>query len=243
MAASVADSSRQGCPDFRQVVEAFLSQPGLPFANVLSAERIERIFAKYGNLFGMHSVYSTVIMIWAFLGQVLRDGKGASCQAAVANISCYYQMNGQDPPTADTGDYCRARAKLSEEALRDLTREVAAELEESADESWLFQGMHAKLVDGFTFTMPDTDENQKVFPHPKTQKPGVGLPIARAVLIVSLATAAVMDVAIGPYKGKETGETSLLRSLLDSLEADDIAVFDRYYKERRGHSIFRAAVH
>ncbi len=38
-----------------------------------------------------------------------------------------------------------------------------------------------------------------------------------------------MDVAIGPYTGKETGETALLRSMLASLSEGDIAVMDRYY--------------
>jgi hypothetical protein len=57
----------------------------------------------------------------------------------------------------------------------------------------------------------------------------VGLPIARAVTILSLATACVMDVAIGPYSGKETGETALLRSILGSLQEGDVAVMDRYY--------------
>ena len=63
----------------------------------------------------------------------------------------------------------------------------------------------------------------------KHRRKGVGLPIARVVAILSLATAAVMDAAIGPYQGKETGESALLRSLLPSLLAGDIAVFDRYY--------------
>jgi hypothetical protein len=57
----------------------------------------------------------------------------------------------------------------------------------------------------------------------------VGLPIARVVTILSLATACVMDAAIGPYQGKETGESALLRSMLASLDAGDVAVFDRYY--------------
>jgi hypothetical protein len=107
---------------------------------------------------------------------------------------------------------------------------VAEELEQAADESWLWQGKHhAKLIDGFTFTMPDTPENQARYPQQKAQKPGVGLPIARAVAIVSLATACAMDLAMGPYKGKETGESALLRSMLGSLHDGDIAVMDRYY--------------
>ena len=68
-----------------------------------------------------------------------------------------------------------------------------------------------------TFTMPDTAQNQAEYPSPKTQKPGVGLPIARAAVILSLATACVMDLALGPYSGKQTGETALLRRLLGAL--------------------------
>jgi putative transposase len=226
---SIARSRVPGSASFRQVAAAFLSQPGLPFAQILSAERIERIFAKHGNLFGMSAVYSTVVTLWAFLGQVLRDGKQASCQAAVAATITYQELLGLPAPTADTGDYCRARAKLSEEALHDLTVEVAEEVEEQADAAWLWKGRHAKLVDGFTFTMPDTKANQDEYPQQASQKEGIGFPIARACVILSLATACAMDLAVGPYVGKETGETALLRSLLDSLQAGDVVVADRFY--------------
>jgi putative transposase len=222
--------SNGGSNSFQRVADAFLSQPGLPFASILSAERIERIFTKHGNLFGTGAIYSTAVMVWSFLSQVLRDGKEASCRAAVARVVSYCVLQELDSPTEDTGDYCRARAKLSEAALRDLSCEVAEALEQAAEPSWLWKDKHhAKLIDGFTLTMPDTLKNQAKYPQQKAQKPGVGLPIARAVAILSLATACVMDVAMGPYKGKETGESALLRSMLGSLAAGDIAVMDRYY--------------
>ena len=227
--AAISNSGNSGSKSFQKIVDAFLTQPGLPFANVLSAERIERVFAKHGNLFATEGIYSTAVMVWAFIGQVLRDGKEASCQAAVACVVSYCLQRQIASPTSDTGDYCKARAKLSEAALRDLAREIAAEVEEQADPSWLWKGWHAKLIDGFTFTMPDTEKNQAKFPQQKAQKPGVGLPIARAVAILSLATACVMDVAYGPYSGKETGENALLRSMLGSLGEGDLAVMDRYY--------------
>ena len=229
MPRDIPNSAPRGSSTFQQVVHAFLSAPGSPFANILSAERIERIFAKHGCLFGLHGIYSTAIMVWSFLSQVLRDGKEASCQAAVARVVSYCEQAGLPAPTEDTGDYCRARAKLSGAALHELAGEVAEQLEQEADASWLWKGRHAKRVDGFSFTMPDTAQNQAVYPQAKSQKPGVGLPIARAVAIISLATACVMDLAIGPYKGKETGETALLRSMLGSLAAGDVAVMDRYY--------------
>lgn len=230
MASAVPNSGPQRSSDFRKVVDAFFSHDGLPFTDILSAERIERIFAKHGALFGLHGVYDTAIMVWAFLSQVLRDGKEASCQAAVARVVSYCHSQGRDTPTEDTGDYCKARAKLSQAALRDLSCEVAEELEQAANPAWLWKGKyHPKLIDGFTFTMPDTEKNQARYPQQKSQRPGVGLPIARAVAIVSLATACVMDLALGPYKGKETGETALLRTIFSSLHGGDIAVMDRYY--------------
>ncbi len=227
--ASLANPSNSGSSGCQRVAAAFLAQPGLPFAGVLSAERIERIFAKHGNLFGCGAIYTTAVMVWSFLGQVLRDGKEASCRSAVARVVTYCQQQSVVVPTSDTGDYCRARAKLSEAALRDLTCEVAAEMEQQANKDWLLLDMHAKLIDGFTFTMPNTIKNQQEYPQQKAQKPGVGLPIARAVAVLSLATACVTNAAIGPYKGKQTGESALLRSILDAFGRGDIAVADRYY--------------
>jgi hypothetical protein len=206
-----------------------LTQPGLPFASVLSAERVERVFTKHDNLFGTGTIYSTALTLWAFLGQALREGKQASCQAAVAEVVAHQQQAGLPVPSSDTGNYCRARAQLSEVALRELTVEVADDLEEQAEPAWLWKGKHAKLIDGLTFTMPDTALNQQEYPQPTSQTPGVGLPIARCCAILSLATACLSDLAIGPYSGKETGETALLRELLGSLSAGDLAVADRYY--------------
>jgi hypothetical protein len=107
--------------------------------------------------------------------------------------------------------------------------ESAEQVERKADASWLWKGLHAKLVDGFTFTLPDTPENQAAFPQSATQPPGVGFPIARCCAVVSLATACVCDLAVGPYEGKQTGELALLRDLLNAFDENDVAVFDRYY--------------
>ena len=221
-----AGSGRCG---FLKVVAPFLADNSLPFARFLSARRIERAFAKHDGLFGLHGVYSTAITLWAFLSQVLRDGKEASCRAAVARVVTHCGEAGANAPSSDTGEYCRARRKLSEGALRDLTCGLAGELEASADDAWLWKGKHAKLVDGFTFTMPDSDANQAEYPQAKTQKPGLGQPIARAAAVLSLATGCVLNATFGRYSGKKTGETALLRNMLDSFSEGDVAVMDRYY--------------
>lgn len=227
--AAISNSGSSGCSDFQKIADAFLGREGLPFAELLSAERIADVFARHQNLFGLRSVYSTAVMVWSFLGQVLRDGKEASCQSAVARVVTYCIQRGEQPPTEDTGDYCRARAKLSEHALHELATTVATDMESAAGPAWLWKGLHAKLVDGFTFNMPDTPKNQAEYPQQQGQKQGCGFPVARAVAVLSLATACILDVAIGPYQGKQTGETALLRSLFGKFGPGDVAVMDRYY--------------
>lgn len=214
---------------FDGIATAFVQQAGLPFASVLDAESIRRIFREEEALFGQQDLYTTEIVLWAFLAQVLRDGKGIACSAAVADIATYLLQTGRRPPCGDTGDYCRARAKLNLRALRRLAVESAEALEQAAPDEWLWKGWHAKLVDGFTFTMPDTPANQEAFPQLALQEPGIGFPIARACVVLSLATGCLCDATIGPYEGKETGETALLRRLLDRFGQDDVVVFDRYY--------------
>ena len=226
---SVETHRSPGNNRFDTVAEPFLQQSGLPFAEVLTGEAIERAFAQQDALFAEDDIFCTSIVLWAFLAQVLRGGKGAACAAAVADIATYLQQTGGRAPSGDTGDYCRARSKLNLTALRGLVGEVAEQLQDGADPSWHWHGLHAKLIDGFTFTMPDTPENQAAFPQQKSQRPGAGFPIARACVVLSLATAAIHDLNIGPYEGKETGESALLRGILDSLKVGDVAIFDRYF--------------
>ena len=47
MAQLLSNCSSRGTSGFQKVVRAFLSGTGLPFAEVLSAERIERVFRKH----------------------------------------------------------------------------------------------------------------------------------------------------------------------------------------------------
>jgi hypothetical protein len=125
---------------FHMVTEPFVQQPGLPFAEVLDAETVQQAFEEHDGLFGQDDIYSTPVVLWAFLAQALRDGKGAACAAAVADIGTYMQQTGGPVPCGDTGDYCRARAKLNPSALRQLTVQTAEQLEQGADPSWLWPG-------------------------------------------------------------------------------------------------------
>jgi putative transposase len=137
--------------------------------------------------------------------------------------------HGMVPPSPDSGEYCRARNKLDVKVLRQIVCDIAGKMSQQTPEHWLWHGKDVKLVDGFTFTMPDTPENQQEFPQSKTQKPGIGFPIARACAVISLANACIHNVAIGPYAGKETGETALLRKVINCFKPGDVMLADRYF--------------
>jgi Transposase DDE domain. len=86
-----------------------------------------------------------------------------------------------------------------------------------------------RLVDGTTVTLPDTVANQAAYPQQGGQKPGLGFPICRLVAITCLSTGAVLNAAIGRFKGKGSCEQTLLRTLLDTLESGDLLLGDAFY--------------
>jgi len=86
-----------------------------------------------------------------------------------------------------------------------------------------------RLVDGATMTLADTEENQAAYPQPKSQKTGLGFPICRMVVLLCLATGALLNAATGPCEGKGSDEQTLLRSLLDTLSRGEVLIADAFY--------------
>jgi Transposase DDE domain len=216
---------------FRLVLTSFLHRSGLPFADAISEESIQTAFDDEGVRFGEDedAVYTPTITLWAFLSQVLFKDEHRSCVAAVARIVVLLVALEQEPCSGNTGAYCRARGKLSEKVIHRLAVDVADGCEKQVDGKWLWRGRHVYLADGTTVSMPDTPENQAKYPQQSQQPEGLGFPIARVIVLLSLATGMLNDMALGPYTGKETGETALLRQLLDRFDPRDILLADRYF--------------
>jgi putative transposase len=218
------------CLSFEAAVAPFIQDEGLPFADVLPAAHIEQACRDEGVHFGAAagSVYTATITLWTFLSQVL-SGDQRSCRAAALRVLALSIALGRGPCSADTGMYCRARAKLTVPLLRRLTYEVADRLQRAVPKKWLWNDRDVYLADGTTVTAADTAENQKDFPQPPGQKPGLGFPMIRMLVLLSLATGLLTGLELGPYEGKETGEPALLRELLDRLHPGSVLLADRFY--------------
>lgn len=172
-------------------------------------------------------IYAPLTTLVLFIEQVL--GADHSCQDAVARGVSARVALGQAPCSLNTGPYCKARVRLPLGLLERLGREVGERLIAGQPRAWLWRGREVKLVDGTTLSMPDTKPNQARFPQNHEQKAGLGFPLARLVAMVSLSCGAVLEWAIGPCEGKETGETALLWELAQKLRCGDVVVADRCY--------------
>jgi hypothetical protein len=206
--------------------QQFAQAPALPFADILPAAQVEQALRAEKVSF-RDRLFSPLVTLWVFLSQVLDPDH--SCRAAVARFLAWRTTRGLAPCSADPGAYCKARGRLPEGVLARLTRTTGRQLQDHAPPAWRWNGRPVKVVDGTTVSMPDTPANQKEYPQSPSQKPGVGFPIARLVVLFSLAVGTVLEAALGRYQGQHTGETALFHTLHPNLEPGDILLADRYF--------------
>jgi len=172
-------------------------------------------------------LYPPTVTLSMFMRQVLEAD--SSCQKAVNGWAAQRAADGLSRCSVRTGGYCRARQRLPLEMVSALTRQTGRLLSQKARTQWLWRDRAVKLVDGTGLSMPDTQENQACYPQPSTQAPGVGLPQARLVMVICLATGAALDAAVGPYSGKGSGELGLVRQLLTGFRPGDVMLADALY--------------
>jgi Transposase DDE domain len=201
----------------------FLQDGELPFTNVLTEEVISQALSALSGW--LDRVYSPLVTLWVFLGQVLSADH--SCRAAVARLLAHRLGRGQSPCSAETGAYCQARKRLPESFFADVARHTGRALDANVDSQWLWKRRRVYIYDGSSVSMPDTPQNQRAYPQPDTQKPGLGFPLARIAAIFSLACGAVLDVGICRYAGKGQSELGLLRTLWNLFLPGDILLADR----------------
>jgi hypothetical protein len=206
----------------------FAGSQGLPFADVLTEASILEVLSAHGVGY-RDRVFGPVTTVWGFLSQVLSDDH--SCRDAVTRVIAHRAASGLEVCSPNTASYCNARARLPTGVLRTLAKRTAWELQAGAADGWKWHGRDVFIADGSHVSMPDTPQNQAAYPQVYNQQPGVGFPLARLAVLLSLATGACHDLAIAPYAGKGTGETTLLRRMYEALRPGDVVVADALFDD------------
>ncbi|MBK7565730.1 MAG: hypothetical protein IPI21_16425 [Propionivibrio sp.] len=203
----------------------FGDQPTQAFGAVLPNEVLRKLVDEEVGAF-RERIYPPLTTLGLFVGQALSsDG---ACQDAVARRVSERTARRQAACSLN-GTLLQSAPALTPGLIRKLALCVGQKLEHASPRAWKWRGRSITLLDGTTISMPDTVQNQSVYPQSGVQKPGLGFPLAMLVALISLSTGAVRSWALGPCRGKHTGEQGLFRTLMMSLSPGDIVLADRYY--------------
>lgn len=203
--------------------QKFMHSLGLPFRELLPEQLFEEALAAEGITY-RERLFSPLVTVWAFLSQILDQDN--ACANAVSRIIAWLASENQPLPSPDPSAYCQARKRLPEGLFTRLLRTVAERFQAQVASPQLWQGHRVFLVDGSTTLLPDTPENQAVYPQHPNQAAGCGFPLARFVCLLSLHTGAVHDVQIGPFA---THELTLARPLYPLLQPGDVLMGDSLF--------------
>jgi hypothetical protein len=217
-------------PSLDEVRARFARNEGLPFADIVTEANILDVLNEHDVQF-RDRVFNPITTIWGFLSQVLSEDH--SCRDAVSRIIAHRAANDDTVCSPNTASYCNARSRIATNVLSTLATRTAEELQASAADQWKWNDRSVFIFDGSSVSMPDTPLNQAMYPQPPKQKEGLGFPLARIGVLLSLATGACHNLAIAAYSGKGTGETNLFRRMYDTLKPGDVvladALFDDYF--------------
>ena len=141
--------------------------------------------------------------------------------------------------------FCQARARLPLAVFRALLREMVRVLIPDTEAIGRWRGHRTFLVDGSSFSLPDTPALQAHFGQPGNQKPGCGFPVARILALFHAGTGLLLEVFAAPLRSHEM---SGIADILSLLTAGDVLVADRGFCSFAGlapvmsrgiHAVFR----
>ena len=166
-------------------------------------------------------IFSKENTFWGFFSQILNADGG--CSEVVRKFHALAASRNRSLPSSSTSAYCQARSKLNESDLVSIQVDTSDQLTRR-DTDHLFQGRRVVVADGTGISMPDTPENQEIWPQSRGQKPGCGFPQAYICACFNLHTGGLLSYALG---NKKSHELLMLREQWDTFNPDDIFLGDK----------------
>jgi Transposase DDE domain len=122
--------------------------------------------------------------------------------------------------------YCEARARLPLAALESLLTRATTKMAECVRETGLWLGHRLFVVDGSSFSMPDTPELRSHFGQSGRQAVGCGFPTAHWLALVHFGSGLFQRVIAGPLR---TNDLSGAARLHPELATGDVLLGDRAF--------------
>jgi len=120
-----------------------------------------------------------------------------------------------------------ARDRLGAEPVEWIFRETAQRWGIETAEEYRWRGLSLFASDGTTLRVQDTPENRAEFGLPSSGRGQSGYPQVRVVGLMGARTHTLVGAAIGPCRGKRSGEQSLARRLWQLLPDHSLSIVDK----------------
>ncbi len=166
-------------------------------------------------------IFSKENTFWAFFSQVL-DADGG-CQEVVRKLQAFAAMRSKPLPSSSTAGYCQARKRLDLPSLEKIFQHTAGHFQ-TANNTARLNGRRVVVAGGTGISMPDTVENQIVWPQQSQQKEGCGFPQAAICACFCLQSGALLSYEVG---NKKSHELPLLRKQWPTFKNGDIFLGDK----------------
>lgn len=129
-----------------------------------------------------------------------------------------------DLPEPNDSAFTKARRRLGVAVFRQLFQEVAQPMGSPGTPGAFHRGWRLMGIDGTTFDMPDTPENERIFGRGGNQRSPNAFPQVRVLALYELGTHAICDLALRPIHGSEQ---RMVPHLLRSLHPGMLLLWDR----------------
>lgn len=152
-------------------------------------------------------------------------------QVAAGNVSCAAVRHWSPQPFTASA-YCQARQRLPRAVLEDLAGQVAAGLDGSAAAGAAparashWHGHRVWIVDGSSFSMPDTPALQAHFGQPTGQRAGCGFPVAHLLTLFDLASGMLREPVASPLYTSDLRHVDQMHA---QMGAGDLVLGDDYF--------------
>ncbi len=211
-----------------QVLRQFKADVG----KAIAAETIGKICG-YLNYVCRDRVLGPVNTVHVFLLQILHGNTACTALPRLAGL----------PFTAAA--YCAARKRLPLALFRELLEHVCDALFPEVHTTGRWRGHRTWILDGSSFSMPDTPELQAYFGQPSVQAKGCGFPVAHMLALFHAGTGLLLRVVASPLRTHDLRHAAVMHPELDE---GDILSADRGFASfahlallflRNMHALFR----
>ena len=178
-------------------------------------------------------VLGPVTTVHVFLLQILHGNTACTALSRLAGI----------PFTAAA--YCVARKRLPLALFKELLEHVCDALFPEVHTTGRWRGHRTWMLDGSSFSMPDTPALQAHFGQPSVQAKGCGFPVAHMLALFHAGTGLLLRVVASPLRTHDMRHAAAMHP---ELQEGDILIADRGFASfahlallflRNMHAVFR----